>query len=45
MLCQKPLPPAARQRRWLAAAQAGALSLALALGWVLAIAQTTGEGH
>ena len=43
MLCHNPLPPAARQRRWLAAAQAAALSLALALGWVSAIAQTTGE--
>ena len=43
MLCHNPLPPAARQRRWLAAAQAAALSLALALGWVSATAQTTGE--
>ena len=43
MLCHNPLPPAARQRRWLAAAQAAALSLALALGWVSAIAQTTAE--
>ena len=43
MLCHKPLPPAARQRRWLAAAQAAALSLALALGWVSATAQTTAE--
>ena len=43
MLCHKPLPTAARQRRWLATAQAAALSLALALGWVSAIAQTTGE--
>ena len=43
MLCHTPLPPAARQRRWLAAAQAAALSLALALGWVSATAQTTGE--
>ena len=43
MLCHKPLPPAARQRRWLAAAQAAALSLALALGWASATAQTTAE--
>ena len=43
MLCHNPLPPAARQRRWLAAAQAAAVSLALALGWASAIAQTTGE--
>lgn len=43
MLCHNPLPPAARQRRWLAAAQAAALSLALALGWVSAAAQTAGE--
>ena len=43
MLCHNPLPPAARQGRWLAAAQAAALSLALALGWVSATAQTTGE--
>ena len=43
MLCHNSLPPAARQRRWLAAAQAAALSLALALGWVSAIAQTTAE--
>ena len=43
MLCHNPLPPAARQRRWLAAAQAAALSLALALGWASATAQTTGE--
>ena len=43
MLCHNPLPPAARQRRWLAAAHAAALSLALALGWVSAIAQTTAE--
>ncbi len=43
MLCHNPLPPAARQRRWLAAAQAAALSLALALGWVSATAQTTAE--
>ena len=43
MLCHNPLPPAARQRRWLAAAQAAALSLALALGWASATAQTTAE--
>jgi flagella basal body P-ring formation protein FlgA len=43
MLCHKPPPSAARQPVWLAAAQAGALCLALALGWVSAIAQTTGE--
>ena len=43
MLCHNSLPPAARQRRWLAAAQAAALSLALALGWVSATAQTTAE--
>ena len=43
MLCHNPLPPTARQRRWLAAAQAAALSLALALGWASATAQTTAE--
>ena len=43
MLCHNPLPPVARQRRWLAAAQAAALSLALALGWASATAQTTAE--
>ena len=43
MLCHNSLPPAARQRRWLAAAQAAALSLALALGWASATAQTTAE--
>ena len=43
MLCHKPPPPAARQPVWLAAAQAGALCLALALAWAQAIAQTAGE--
>ena len=43
MLCHNSLPPAARQRRWLAAAQAAALCLALALGWAQAIAQTASE--
>ena len=43
MLCHKPPPPAARQPVWLAAAQAGALCLALALAWAQAIAQTPGE--
>ncbi len=43
MLCHKPPPSAARQPVWLAAAQAGALCLALALAWAQAIAQTAGE--
>ena len=43
MLCHKPPPPAARQPVWLAAAQAGALCLALALAWAQAIAQTASE--
>jgi flagella basal body P-ring formation protein FlgA len=43
MLCHNSLPPTARQRRWLAAAQAGALCLALALAWAQAIAQTASE--
>ena len=43
MLCHKPPPSAAWQPVWLAAAQAGALCLALALAWAQAIAQTAGE--
>jgi flagella basal body P-ring formation protein FlgA len=43
MLCHKPPPLAARPRAWLAAAQAAALCLTLALGWTQAIAQTAGE--
>ena len=43
MLCHKPPPPADRQPVWLAAAQAGALCLALALAWAQAIAQTASE--
>jgi len=43
MLCHKaPILPA-RQRGWLAGAQAGALCLALALGWAQVMAQTPGE--
>jgi len=43
MLCHKPPPLAARPRAWLAAAQAAALCMTLALGWTQAIAQTAGE--
>jgi flagella basal body P-ring formation protein FlgA len=40
MLCHKTPTRATLQRRWLAVAQTGALCLALAMGWVQAIAQT-----
>ena len=43
MLCHNPPLPPARQRGWLAGAQAGALCLALALGWAQAMAQTPAE--
>ena len=43
MLCHNPPPPPARQRGWLAGVQAGALCLALALGWAQAMAQTPAE--
>ena len=43
MLCHKTPTRATLQRRWLAVAQTGALCLALAMGWVQAIAQTGGD--
>ena len=43
MLCHRPPPLGARPRGWLAAAQAAALCLTLALGWAQAIAQAPAE--